>query len=88
MRDILYAVPPDIPIMLSDIARTINCGKVVVNIQGPQYHFIRQETKVQDVPTPLNAGKRRECTELLACDPEDGDADMVLVTQEKVTGHG
>ena len=86
MQDILYAVPPDIPIMPSDIARTINCGKVIVNIQGPQYQFVRQESKVKDVPTPLNAGKRRACTELLACDPEDGDADMVLETQGKGTG--
>ena len=79
MRDILYAITPDLPILSFDVARTLHCGNVTVNIQEPQYKFVRQETRVREVPTPLNAGKRRSCTEQATCDQEDVDADMILL---------
>ena len=75
MRDILYAIPPGLPILSFDVAKTLHCG----NVTGPQYKFVRQETKVREVPTPLNAGKRRACTEQAICDQEDVDADMILL---------
>ena len=83
MRDILYAVTPDIRIVSSDVARITNYGKVTVSIQGPQYQFVRQESKVEDAPTHLTIGKPKICTELSACDQEDGDADMIVETPRK-----
>ena len=77
MKDILYAVPSDIKIITSEMARTSGPGRVTVCIQSTQYQFTQKVDK-PDCQKATVIVKRRIETVL----GEDGE-DVTMLHAEK-----
>ena len=77
MKDILYAVPSDIKIMTSEMARTNGPGRVTVCIQSTQYKFTQKVDKPDGQKATVFV-KRRIETVL----GEDGE-DVTMLHAEK-----